>query len=99
MHCAQCLLSDELAYAIDSEPKDDDDEEEDNGMDVGPVFGDWEVTDFEPPALGREEGGLFTPGFQVAYMKHTGCHQLLSSTIHPVRIVIHSRVAGCLHGP
>ena len=54
MHCAQSLLSDELAHPIDPEPRDEDDEDDDmdTGDGGGRVFGDWEVTDFEPPALG-----------------------------------------------
>ena len=48
---ARCLVSDDLAYPIDAEPADSDDEDDTGGGGVK-TFGDWEVADFEPTALG-----------------------------------------------
>jgi hypothetical protein len=52
VHCGQSLLSGDLAHPIDPEPREDD--EDVDAMDVGGgrVFGDWELTDFEPHSLG-----------------------------------------------
>jgi hypothetical protein len=35
----------------------------------------------------RPEGRVVTPGCQIGYMEHTGCHQSASSTMRPTRVV------------